>query len=233
MARPTGSSSLPTSSRNEEFYISAESPPVTQLGSVRLGPQDHILTPFLSRTPTDLHSSEPIRAGGELCGIEWISVGPWDPFDVEGKVRHRLVHNARPVLIKPLDATNECLRHIHVNDGVFLLQMPFPGLWVPPEGRYMPPGSLQIIVDHQELQIISAATTLPRPEQVATMPCSGWCRKQHLYTNFGMDEVAVVFFNRHGWPIACRENLLDVHLKRTSVRWWKFNYNRPDPEGGL
>lgn len=234
MTRPTGSSSLPTSSRTEETWISAEAPPVVLLGGVRLGRKDHILTPWLSAAPIDLHSDNPLHAGGELCGIEWISVGPWDPFDVEGKVRHRLVHNARPVLIKPLpELSGGVVRMVTINDGAFRLHMPFPGLPVPAGGLYLPPGALQIIVDDKEQQIISPATTLPVPHQVPTTPCSGWCKKRHLYTNNGMDELAVVFFSRYGWPIACRENLLDEQNQRTAVRWWRLDYNRPDPEVGL
>lgn len=239
MAPPTGSSSLPISSRKEsrntELYISAESPPILQLNGVNLARADHLLTPWLTAPPLDLNSIEPARNGGELCGIEWISVEPWEPYDVEGKVRHRLVHNARPVLIKqPVERPGDVVQQITINDGAFTLHMPFPGLAIPRAGCYLPAGALQIIVDDKEGQIISSATTLPVPQQVETMPCSGWCKKRHLYTNFGMDEIAVVFYNRYGWPIACRENILCAGGgKRTAVSWWRFDYNRPDPEMGL
>ena len=66
------------------------------------------------------------------------------------------------------------------------------------------------------------------PELVNALPCSGWCKKQHVYIHHGMTEKAVIFFNASGWPIACRENIFDG-INRVCVRWWRFDYSRPQP----
>lgn len=227
MAPPTGSRSLQTSLRVEDLTISADTPPVVQLAGVALGRNHHLLKPWLTRPPLDRKSMGQLRAGkGVLNGIEWISVRNSNPSEA-GQER-RLIHNARPVLLMRAPDEPEALQRITINDGDFTLNAPFPGINIPEEGRHFPPGSLQLIVNEHDRQIIDDTTTLPTPERVATTPCSGWCRKQHIYSDFGMVEVAVIFFNRNGWPIACRENLRHYGL-RTGVDWWRFDYSRPDP----
>ena len=198
---------------------------MVELAGVALGRNKHLLKPWLTRTPADRHSMDPLHAGrGVLNGIEWISVSNSNPSEAG----RRLIHNARSVLLMRTPHEPEALQRITINDKDFTLNAPFPGINIPEEGRHFPPGSLQLIVDKHDRQIIDATTTLPIPEQVATTPCSGWCRKQHIYSDFGMVELAVIFFNGAGWPIACRENIHN-RGQRTGVRWWRFDYSRPDP----
>jgi hypothetical protein len=111
-------------------------------------------------------------------------------------------------------------------DGDFIMYTPPCGISVPPIGVYFPPGSLQIVVDQDERNVISDSTTLPTPMMVESVPYSGWCRKQHIYIDHCMTEKAVVFFNDCGWPIACRENVYSSQ-ERVAVRWWRFDYSRP------
>jgi hypothetical protein len=40
----------------------------------------------------------------------------------------------------------------------------------------------------------------------------------------------VVFFDKNGWPIACRENFFN-DADRKAVRWWRYDYSRPLPSG--
>jgi hypothetical protein len=216
---------LQTSLRVADLTVSADTPPVLQLAGVALDPNHHILKPWLTPPPVDRNSMGRLRAGrGVLNGIEWISVNNSNPSEAG----RRLIHNARSVLLMRAPHEPEALQRITINNGDFTLHAPFPGINIPEEGRHFPPGSLQLIVDEHGRQIIDATTTLPIPERVATTPCSGWCRKQHIYSDFGMVELAVIFFNSNGWPIACRENVLSNDL-RTGACWWRFDYSRPDP----
>ena len=225
MAPPTGSASLQTSSRVAEISISADTPVMVELAGVALGRNKHLLKPWLTPPPLDRNSMGRLRAGrGVLNGIEWISVSNSNPSEAG----RRQIHNARSVLLMRAPHEPEALQRITINAGDFTLNAPFPGINIPEEGRHFPPGSLQLIVDQEGRQIIDASTTLPIPEQVATTPCSGWCRKQHIYSDFGMVELAVIFFNDAGWPIACRENIHNRD-QRTGVCWWRFDYSRPDP----
>lgn len=224
MAAPTGSVSLQTSSK-AEISISAETPAVTQLAGVALGRKHHLLKPWLTPPPLDRNSMGRLRAGkGVVNGIQWISVNNSEPSEAG----RRLIHNARSVLLMRAQREPEALQRITINDKDFTLNAPFPGINIPKEGRHFPPGSLQLIVDEHDRQIVDATTTLPIPERVATTPCSGWCRKQHIYSDFGMVELAVIFFNNAGWPIACRENILNRD-QQTGACWWRFDYSRPDP----
>jgi hypothetical protein len=218
---------LQTSSKAEDLTISADTPPVVQLAGVALGRNQHVLKPWLSLPPLDRNSMGRLRAGkGVLAGIEWISVRNSNPS--EARQERRLIYNGSSVLLMRAPHEPEALQRITINDGDFTLHAPFPGINIPEQGRHFPPGSLQLIVDAHDRQIIDDTTTLPIPERVATTPCSGWCRKQHIYYDFGMAELAVIFFNNNGWPIACRENVLNNDL-RTGACWWRFNYSRPDP----
>ena len=227
MAPPTGSRSLQTSSRVAEISISADTPVMEELAGVAMGRNKHLLKPWLTPPPLDRNSMGRLRAGrGVLNGIEWISVSNSSPSDAGQK--RRLIHNARSVLLMRAPHEPQALQRITINDGDFTLNAPFPGINIPEEGRCFPPGSLQLIVDEDDRQIIDASTTLPIPVPVATTPCSGWCRKQHIYSDFGMVELAVIFFNGAGWPIACRENIHNRD-QRTGVCWWRFDYSRPDP----
>jgi hypothetical protein len=225
MAPPTGSRSLQTSSKVAEITISADTPAVVELAGVALGRNHHLLKPWLTPPPLDRNSMGRLRAGkGVLNGIEWISVSNSNPSEAG----RRLIHNARSVLLMRAPHEPEALQRITINNGDFTLNTPFPGINIPKEGRHFPPGSLQLIVDEHDRQIIDDTTTLPIPERVATTPCSGWCRKQHIYSGFGMVELAVIYFNGAGWPIACRENVLNNDLP-TGACWWRFDYSRPDP----
>ena len=227
MTPPTGSRSLQTSSRVADLTVSADTPPVLQLAGVALDPNHHILKPWLTRSPLDRNSMGRPQAGkGVLNGIEWISVRNSNPSEA-GQER-RLIYNGSSVLLMRAPHEPEALQRITITDGDFTLHAPFPGINIPEEGRHFPPGSLQLIVDAHDRQIIDDTTTLPIPELVATTPCSGWCRKQHIYFDFGMTELAVIFFNNNGWPIACHENVLNNDL-RTGACWWRFDYSRPDP----
>ncbi len=233
MAPPTGSSSSPTSSRTEEISDSVDTPLVVQLGGTALGRAQHALRPWLIHQAPDSHSMGAAVAGRLHSGIEWISASP-SVFSGNGKARQRLILNARPVTVMrprrmPIDPDRMLCLAVN-NSGDFRLHAPFPGIHIPPEGRYFPPGSLQIIVDEDERQVVDQFTTLPEPVRVSSSPCSGWCKRQHIFSNFGLSEQAVVFFDRHGWPIACRENMLDHQFGRSWIRWWRFDYSRPQPE---
>jgi hypothetical protein len=227
MEPPTGLRLLQTSSKVANLSVSADTPPVLQLAGVALDRNHHLLKPWLTRPPLDRNSMGRPRAGkGVLNGIEWISVRNSNPSEA-GQER-RLIYNARSVLLLRAPHEPDTLQRITINDGDFTLHAPFPGINIPEEGRLFPPGSLQLIVDEHDRQIIDETTTLPIPERVGTTPCSGWCRRQHIYFDFGMVELAVIFFDRNGWPIACRENILNNDL-RVGVCWWRFDYSRPDP----
>jgi hypothetical protein len=219
---------LQTSSRVAALTVSADTPPVVHLAGVALGRNHHRLKPWLTHPPLDRNSMGRLRAGrGVLNGIEWISVRNSNPSEA-GQER-RLIHNARSVLLMRAPHEPEALQRITINHGDFTLHAPFPGINIPEEGRHFPPGSLQLIVDEHDRQIIDDTTTLPIAERVATTPCSGWCRKQHIYSDAGMVELAVIFFNGAGWPIACRENVINRDL-RTGVRWWRFDYSRSEAQ---
>jgi hypothetical protein len=229
---------LQTSSKVAEITISADTPAVVELAGVALGRNHHLLKPWLTPPPLDRNSMGRLRAGkGVLNGIEWISVSNSNPSEAG----RRLIHNARSVLLMRAPHEPEALQRITINNGDFTLNTPFPGINIPKEGRHFPPGSLQLIVDEHDRQIIDDTTTLPIPERVATTPCSGWCRKQHIYSDFGMVELAVIFFNSNGWPIACRENIhnrdhgwpIAYRDQRTGVCWWRFDYSRPDPAAAV
>lgn len=231
MAPPTGSSSSRISSRTEEISYSADTPAVVQLSGVAMGRSHHSLRPWLIYPPEDRNSQGSAVAGRVHRGIEWISVSSSTFSGVGGM--QRLIHNARPLLVMrprrfPVEA--DVMIRLTINDEDFILEVPFPGIHIPADGRYFPPGSLQIVVDEHERQVIDAFTTLPTPVEVSTVPCSGWCKKQHIYSRSGMLEMAVVFFDRNGWLIACRENLFAGDAIRTGARWWRYDYSRPQPE---
>lgn len=232
MARPTGSSSSRISSRTGEISYSAETPPVVHLSGVALGRAHHSLHPWLIHAPQDRDSQGVAVIGRAHTGIEWISVPP-STFSGSGPTPQRLIHNARPLRVmrtRRFPVEPDVMAQLTVNHGDFTLVAPFPGIHIPVDGRSFPPGSLQIVVDENERQVIDAFTTLPTPVEVPSVPCSGWCKRQHIYIHFGMVEMAVVFFDSNGWPIACRENLFDRHLSRTGAKWWRFDYCRPQPE---
>lgn len=232
MAPPTGSSSSPTSF-NTDIYFSAETPQVLQLNGVNLQPRLHSLLPWMIHDLEIRPSCHPgVVHGVEHSGITWISVGHFGSY---GSRRLRLIHNACGLLLKPWGCyiqQEDRLKELHINDGDFVLHAPPPGLHIPVGGQYFPPGALQIIVDDNELQITNEHTTLPAPHVVSAMPCSGWCKRQHIYINHGMTEKAVIIFNNSGWPIACRENVL-IGDNRALQRWWRYDYSRPMPGGGL
>lgn len=141
----------------------------------------------------------------------------------------RLVINSDPIMIISggyRSKVENILSSITVNREDFLLQAPPGGIPVSNNGKYFPPGSLQIILDDAYRQVSNEYTTLPSPALVSDCPCSGWCRKQHIYVNRGWTEKAVIFFDRQGWPIACRENMLNGN-DVVSRRWWRFDYSRP------
>lgn len=227
MPPPTGSSSSPISSHTDEIFYSAESPQVLQLAGVNLRKLHHVLNPWMTHS-----TGRGKERGLEHSGIEWISVLHLGSY---GNKQLRLIHNAAGLLLQPL-TPNESDRflittgliELQINDRDFVLQATSGGIEMPPSGRYFPPGSLQIIVDQKDQQMINEHTTLPTPELVEALPCSGWCKKQHIYVHHGMTERAVIFFNSNGWPIACRENIFNG-IERTSVRWWRFDYSRPQP----
>lgn len=173
------------------------------------------------------HNQSNAVPGLEHEGIEWISVQHLGSY---GNSQLRLIHNATPMILRPWGEyiqEEDKLKELFVNDGDFVLHAPSEGMVISSSGRYFPPGSLQIVVDQNNLQVANEHTTLPIPELVPTVPCSGWCKKQHIYIDHGMTEKAVVFFNGDGWPIACREN---IWYGRAQVRWWRFDYSRPLPE---
>lgn len=222
MPPPTGYSSSPISSHTEEIFFTAETPLVHQLAGVILKKQHHVLTPWLESC------NHPGVAGLEHSGIDWISVQHLGSY---GSRQLRLIHNALGLLLQaetcdPL--INYRLAYLQVNHVDFVLQATSGGIEIFPGGRYFPPGSLQIVVDQNDLQVVDQHTTLPTPQLVSDIPCSGWCKRQHIYANSGMTERAVIFFNASGWPIACRENIF-AGINRVSVRWWQFDYSRPLP----
>lgn len=233
MAPPSGSSSSLISSPTAEIFYSAETPQVLQLGGVSLHPAGHCLMPWMIHN-SELHPSLQAGAvaGVEHNGIEWISVQHLGDY---GSSMWRLIHNARGILLNPWGGfiqQEDILKEVQINDGDLVLHAPPPGMTIPVGGRYFPPGSLQIIVDENVLQITNEHTTLPTPVLVDSVPCSGWCKKQHIYIDNGMTEKAVIFFDRNGWPIACRENVFN-DAERKAVRWWRYDYSRPRPSGGM
>jgi hypothetical protein len=167
--------------------------------------------------------------GIEHNGIEWISVNHLTRC---AGVPFKLIYNATSLFLRPWGtyiAMEDTLHKLTINEGDLVLIAPSPGIGIPIKGRVFPPGSLQILLDPEtDQQVVSPATTLPIAEMLETIPCSGWCRKQHIYANHGMVELAVVFFDRDGSPVACRENLSDDQAHRVSARWWRFDYSRPE-----
>lgn len=216
MAPPTGFSSLPISSPSDRISFSAETPQVLELAGVNLKPTEHCLTPWVHNV------LESLQEAGAVPGIEWIYATPSGNC---GSGR-RLIYNARELFLNPWRHPN-WLKELVVNEKDFILKTALPGIQLPPGGRYFPPGSLQIILDDQNRQILNDGTTLPRAELVPTVNCNGWWKKQHIYVDHGMTEKAVVFFNRFAWPIACRENVFDLAGNRSQARWWRFDYSRP------
>jgi hypothetical protein len=175
------------------------------------------------------HQRGQVVPGIEISGVDWISVTHLGNY---GSRQLRLIHNASGIHIKPwgrwIEKSGEMVM-LAVNDGDLMLHFSAGGITVPSHGIYFPPGSLQIIVDEHGKHVIDDTTTLPLPVYVPSVPCSGWCKKQHIYIEHGMTEKAVIFFNGYGWPIACRENVLNEQ-ERTTVRWWRFDYSRPAQE---
>lgn len=221
MTRPTGCSSSPISSRTEEISFSSEAPQVTQLGGIPLERRMHSIVPWMQGQKKQM-------PGLEHDGIEWISVTHYGHY---GSQTLRLIHNARGIRISPFlqnafHVKDADLSVIQINNGDVVLFAPLGGILLPKAGRYFPPGSLQIVVDDNDKPVSNAYTTLPTPYAVQTVPCNGWCKKQHIYADFGMTEKAVIFFNGLGWPIACRENVLNGQ-DRIGTRWWRFDYSRP------
>jgi hypothetical protein len=220
MPPPTGSSSSPISSHTEEIFYTAETPQVLQLAGVNLRKLHHVLNPWMGS------GNGPSVIGLEHSGIDWISVQHLGSY---GSRQLRLIHNAQGLLLQAL--VRPRLVELQVNDGDFVLQATSGGIEIPvnrSHSRYFPPGSLQIIVDQDDLQIVNEHTTLPTPRLVDAVPCQGWSKKQHIYVDNGMTEKAVIFFNSSGWPIACRENVL-LGTDRFAVDWWHFDYSRPQP----
>lgn len=219
MEHLTGSSSSPTLSSRERLFFGAATPQLIELAGISLLPENHCLIPMMHKPG----QSPGTHAGLEHQGIEWISAGHSPIYGGE----QRLIYNAREILVMPwghyINAA-ERLHEILVNDYDFMLRTPLPGILVPAAGRYFPPGSLQIIVDDCDQQILNASTTIPTPEMVPSRPCSGWCWKHHIYASEGLEERAVIFFNQLGWPVACEERLPD---QSSSRRWWRFDYSRP------
>jgi hypothetical protein len=227
MAPPTGSSSLLISSRTATISFSAETPQVLELAGVNLKPSEHCLIPWAHHWQESLQAAGAVP-GIEHAGIEWIYGTPSGNC---GSGR-RLIYNARELFLNPWAhylIDQDKLKELVINESDFTLKAALPGILVPPGGRYFPPGSLQIILDDQDRQILDDGTTLPTAELVPTVNCNGWWKKQHIYVNHGMTERAVVFFNRFGWPIACRENIFDASCNRSQSRWWRFDYSRPIP----
>lgn len=233
MTLPTGCSSSPISSRTDEISYSSEAPQA-QLGGILLERKMHCIVPLIHGSGW-MQKQERQVAGIEHDGIEWISVTHYGHY---GSQRLRSIHNARGIRISPLTQGD-----VHVDEPVIVKMMindesgrsyngdieliaPSGGIFLTKAGRYFPPGSLQIVVDGNDKPVSNEYTTLPTPYAVQTVPCSGWCKKQHVYTEFGMTEKAVIFFNGLGWPIACRENLLNGQ-DRIGARWWRFDYSRP------
>ena len=225
MAPPTGFSSLPISSPSDRISFSAETPQVLELAGVNLKPTEHCLTPWVHHWPGLQGSLQAIDSvpGIEHAGIEWIYGTPSGNC---GSAR-RLIYNARELFLPACRYPR--LKELVINEKDFILKTALPGIQLPPGGRYFPPGSLQIILDDQNRQILDDGTTLPSAELVPTVNCNGWWKKQHIYVDHGMTEKAVVFFNRFAWPIACRENVFDPAGNRSQARWWRFDYSRPLP----
>jgi hypothetical protein len=195
---------------------------VVQLAGIDLRRNSHCLTPWMAS-----HGGQ-VVPGLEHSGVEWISVQHLGSY---GNRLLRLVHNARCIHLKPCEGFDAIakLRMLQINDGDFILHAMPCGITVPPTGIYFPPGSLQIVVDQDERNVINDSTTLPIPRLVPSVPYNGWCKKQHIYVDYGMTEKAVIFFNDFGWPIACRENEF-ISQERVAVRWWRFDYSRPAQE---
>lgn len=242
MAPPTGSNSSPISSSPDTISYSAETPQVLELGRINMRPTAHSLTPWMAN-----NQGNHLQRGRAHAGIEWISVKHLGTY---GDRQLRLIYNARAVLLEPLrfrvsgigvnsafdiqqEVANKLLQ-LRVNDNDIVLHAPPSVIAFPPERlgrRYFPPGALQICVDENDLPVNNQHTTLPNPESAPFMPCSGWCKKQHIYVDYGMTEKTVIFFNRSGWPIACRENVVHDCTEPLACLWWRFDYSRPMPSG--
>ena len=234
MAIPTGSSSSLISLMKEPTSFTAEAPHVRRIGTVSLLKGDHGLVPWMEHLSSIPNQPAGLVEGLEHPGIDWISVQHWGSYD---GVQLRLVHNARGLLVRPwgqyIEQADNLIK-LEINDGEFTLHTPAPGIRIPANGHYFPPGSLQLVVDGDR-QICNEFTTLPIPTPVKTVPCSGWCKKQHIYGGDGMTELSVIFFDGRGWPIACRENAFRENafdgsmttLKRAGCQWWRYDYSRP------
>ena len=187
----------------------------------------HCIVPWMVH-PSGGISREAVT-GIEHNGIEWISV---NHSTICGDISLKLVYNATSLFLRPWGtyiAMEDTLHRLTINEGDLVLMAPSPGIGIPIKGRVFPPGSLQILLDPETgQQVVGPATTLPIAEMVETVPCSGWSRRQHIYVNHGMVELAVVFFDREGSPVACRENLFNDQADRVSARWWRFDYSRPE-----
>lgn len=225
MAPPSGSSSLRTSS---PIVFSVDTPQALEAAGVSLVRSKHCIVPWMVHPSGEIRRGVKAVTGMEHNGIEWISVNHLTRC---GDVSLKLIYNAIPLFLRPWGAyiaTEDTLHKLTINEGDLVLPAPSPGIGIPIKGRLFPPGSLQILLDPETgQQVVSPATTLPVAEIVETVPCSGWCRKQHIYGNHGMVELAVVFFDRGGSPIACHENLFG-HVDRVAARWWRFDYSRPE-----
>jgi hypothetical protein len=231
MAPPTGYNSLPTSSSSEKISYSAETPQVTEVAGVDLTRSNHCLIPWMINRSSSPGKTANTVTGLEHSGLEWISV---NHSCVCGSRDLRLIHNASPIWLRPWGnyiRMEDVLESIAINDGDLVLNAAPPGIGIPIEGRYFPPGALQFLVDEHGMQVTGQSTTLPTPVRVQSSPCNGWCRKQHIYVDHGMKEKAVIYFNSHGWPVACRENTF--HPGSYCVvdwSWWRFDYSRPQPD---
>ena len=216
---------MQTSSARDAIYYSAATPQVLQVGGVDLTPSNHCLIPWMRHAQEGRQAPSAVT-GVEHNGIEWISV---NHFASCGNKKLRLIYNALGFWLKPWGnyiKTEDVLESIAINDGDLVLNAPPPGIGVAIEGLYLPPGSLQILMNG-DCQVVNHYTTLPTTSAVRRSPCLGWCQKQHIYTDFGMVEKAVVFFNDLGWPIACRESNFEGEDSRST--WWRFDYSRPTP----
>jgi hypothetical protein len=224
MASP-GTSLSPILSPKDKAFFTSEAPQALWINTpnpeikVSLLPSDHVLTPMMG-------TRRPGNAGVASPGVEWISVRH---LNICGEESLKLIHNAQGIIIRP--RTSIGLRPDHLQgvkvtctlcDDLYI-HAPGHGIEVPQLGRYFPPGALQILLGPNGLPVSNASTTLPAPVQVKDRPCTGWCSKNHIYVNRGLEERAVVFFNSAGWPIAVKENISQ------RACWWRFDYSRPQP----
>ena len=230
MQTQTGYSSSRTSF---SFAETVDSPIVEALGqsNINMLAKDHRLLSQLACL-----SSASVAAGPPEKGLDWIYATPWEMHGEEGQSR-RQVHNAAAAFVRrpigKIASRHHLLQFLTVEGddpgGGFILRMPAPGLIVPPEARRFPPGALQIIIDDQGHQVVNEHTTLPEPVPFDGMPCSGWCKRRHLYRPGGIEEKAVIYYDKFGWPIACRETNLAKDGSVISQQWWGYRYTRPLP----